>query len=873
MTDNGVESNQKLRRIAEEKLKVVTALPPKVLSLDEANQLLHELQVHQIELEIQNEELRRTQLELNDTKERYYDLYDLAPIGYCTLSEQGQVLEANLTSATLLGVTRNTLVRQPFSHFILPEDKDIYYLHRKALLATGEQQDWDMRMLRGDGSSFWAQLQATLVQEGDAAPVFRVVLNDATTRKLADNATKQNELRLKRLVDILQHPSETIKDFLDYALNQAIQLTGSKIGYIYHYHEDRKEFVLNTWSKEVMAECSIDKPPTCYELDKTGIWGETVRQRRSIVVNDFQTENPLKKGYPEGHVQLLKFMTVPIFNGESIVGVVGLANKEADYDEIDILQVSLLLEAVWKVTDRMRAEISLKESESRYAMTIAAVDDGLWDWDVQSGRAFFSPIYYSILGYDDRAFVASYDSWRPLVHPEDIDRVEQDLQQSIDTGVGFTVDLRMKMKSGEWLWVSTRGKAVEWNSQGKALRMVGTLSNITERKHEESEKLELQAHLNQAQKMEAIGVLAGGIAHDFNNILGVILGYTEMAREDAPPYSKFGQDLDKVLTSAHRAKELVKQILAFSRQSSVDRIPIKIQALVKESLKMLRASIPSTITIKEDIHPQCAVIRADPTQVYQIIMNLCTNAFHSMEKTGGMLTVTVATTAIESPNLLCGQQLSPGEYVELTIRDTGTGIGPDIIEKIFDPYFTTKEVGKATGMGLSITHGIIKGYGGAITVESTIGQGTTFHVYFPVVQEEEDTASTETQEATRGKGSILFVDDEELLAEMGKDMLERLGYTVTSRSRSIEALATFMEDPAQFDLVITDQTMPGLTGIELAKRILQVKHDIPIILCTGFSQLVDEDSAKIIGIKEFALKPLTKSSIALLVSKFLDGEM
>jgi len=395
--------------------------------------------------------------------------------------------------------------------------------------------------------------------------------------------------------------------------------------------------------------------------------------------------------------------------------------------------------------------------------------------------------------------------------------------------------------------------------------------DISERKRSEEEKTKLQAQLNQAQKMEAIGVLAGGIAHDFNNILGVILGYTEMAREDAAPDSPYRQDLDRVLASAHRAKDLVKQILAFSRQSGVDRIPIKIQPMVKESLKMLRASIPTTIAIKESVYPQAGVVLADPTQIHQVVMNLCTNAFHAMETTGGVLSVSVGTAKIDHSTTGDGLDIPPGEYALLTVSDTGAGIRADIIDKIFDPYFTTKEIGKGTGMGLSITHGIVKSYGGAITVESTLGQGTTFRVYLPVVQDEEKRFE-EPQEAPRGKGRILFVDDEEVIAQMSTEILERLGYTVTMRSNSIEALAAFQNDPTRFDLVITDQTMPGMTGTDLARRLLQIRPELPVILCTGFSNLVDEGSAKAMGIKGFALKPLTKSSIGQLIRKVLNGD-
>jgi len=375
MSQNETSSNQanNLRRQAEEKAAKMTE-NLEGLSQVEIRQILHELRVHQIELEMQNEELRGFQTELDSARERYFDLFDLAPVGYCTISKEGLILEANLTASSLLGMVRGALVNQPITRFIFKGDQDTFFLLRKNLFEAysvssgqaGAPRTCELRMVKNNGALFWAQLKITAVQDTDSSPVCRVVMSDITERKQAEMMLQRNESRLKKLLDILQHPSETIQDFLDYALDQAIQLTESKIGYIYHFDECSKKFVLNTWSKEVMAECAIANPSTCYELEKTGIWGEVVRQRRPIIINDFQAVNPLKKGYPEGHVQLLKFMTVPIFKNDNIVSVIGLANKETDYEEPDIFQVSLLMKTVWKVTERKRAEDALRESEERF---------------------------------------------------------------------------------------------------------------------------------------------------------------------------------------------------------------------------------------------------------------------------------------------------------------------------------------------------------------------------------------------------------------------------------------------------------------------------------------------------------------------------
>jgi PAS domain S-box-containing protein len=856
-----------LRQQAEDGLKARPVAKSQPLTRDEANRLICELQVHQIELELQNEELRRVQMELDAARERYFALYDLAPVGYCTINEQGLIMEANLHAAVLLGMTRNTLVQQPITRFILKEDHDIFSRHRQQLLTTGAPRTDEVRMVKGDGTVIRVYLLATSAHDGDGLPVCHLVLSDATDYTLTAQESQRNELRLQRLVDILQHPAETIQEFLDYALDQAVHLTASKIGYIYHYHEDRKEFVLNSWSKGVMAECAVSLQQTCYQLDKTGIWGEAVRQRRALIVNDYQAANPLKRGYPAGHVQLKKFMTIPIAKGDSIVGVVGLANKETDYDAIDILQVSLLMEAVWKVNDRKQVEAALQESNRRLILALNAAKAGIWEWDLKTNGNIWSEEVWALYGLAPHNCTPSYAAWVQTMHPDERDAVEAIIRTVVHAGEELNIEWRVNCPDGPERWLLSRGQPVR-DEQGQVVGYRGIVVDISERKRSEQENAKLQTHLNQAQKMEAIGVLAGGIAHDFNNILSIILGYSEMAKDDAPPDSPLASNLDRVLSAAHRAKDLVKQILAFSRQAAVNRMPIKIQPLIKESLKMLRASIPTTILIKEEISPQCGAILADPTQVYQIIMNLCTNAFHAMEINGGVLSIRLTAATVDSYSPADGRHLTPGMYVELEVSDTGTGIGPDIIAKIFDPYFTTKEIGKGTGMGLSITAGIIKSYGGAITVDSTLGRGTTFHVYLPVVREEAE-MPTDVQPTPKGTGRILFVDDEEILVEMGKGMLERMGYTVTAHKHSLEAWAAFMEAPDKFDLLITDLTMPGLTGLDLARRMLKIRPDLPIILCTGFSHMMNESTAKAVGIREFALKPITMATIGQLIKKVL----
>jgi len=395
---------------------------------------------------------------------------------------------------------------------------------------------------------------------------------------------------------------------------------------------------------------------------------------------------------------------------------------------------------------------------------------------------------------------------------------------------------------------------------------------IMEREKSEMEREKLHAQLQQAQKMEAIGTLAGGIAHDFNNILGAILGYSEMAQDQAPEGSTLSADLDNILLAGNRAKELVTQILAFSRKVKSKQKPLLPQPIIEEAIKLLRSSIPATISITHDFEDGYGMIKADPTQLHQVIMNLCTNAYQAMEERGGTLSIGLERTVLTEDDLQDESSLIPGPYAQLTVTDTGPGIDPVVQRQVFDPYFTTKEVGKGTGMGLAVVHGIVKNHGGMIRLDSKLGVGTSFNLFFPELSEVEKETKETILPIPTGNERILLIDDEASLADMGKQLLERLGYSVTATTNSIDALEMFKAQPDQFDLVVTDQTMPGMTGADLARAIFDIRQDMPIILCTGYSNTISEEKALYMGIRGFVMKPMLKKDIAPLIRRVLDGK-
>ncbi|MFC1742914.1 response regulator [Candidatus Riflebacteria bacterium] len=393
-----------------------------------------------------------------------------------------------------------------------------------------------------------------------------------------------------------------------------------------------------------------------------------------------------------------------------------------------------------------------------------------------------------------------------------------------------------------------------------------------ERQQTELERIKLEGQLYQAQRMEGMGTLAGGIAHDFNNILVAILGYAEMVYEQLEDGSELQAFQGEVITAVDRAKELIKQILAFSRQVESEHQPIQIQLIVKEALKLLRSSIPSTIEIQQDIEPGCGPVLADPTQIHQVILNLCTNAYQAMREKGGILGITLTTVNFTAGDaIVTALKLAPGSYIRLEVSDTGPGMDRAIRERIFEPYFTTREKDKGTGLGLAVVLGIVKSHAGEITVYSQLGKGTTFNVYFPKLEMEIPAAEAMIPEQIPGGNErILVVDDQEEISNILKQILESLGYQVTDFSRSNKALEAFLKDPENFDLIITDMTMPDVTGAELAQRILKERPGLPIILCTGFSELIDREKAIAIGISEFVMKPVIKRDLAKMIRKLLD---
>ena len=611
--------------------------------------------------------------------------------------------------------THDTVDTALFS-LIHPDDRPRVIQHFTDYIsahARGMYED-AFRMQHADGRWIWIWSRGQTLYNPDGTPSDLTIGThiNITKQKEAERAIKDNESRLQSLVRILQHQEGDEQTFLDYALDEAIQLTSSKVGYIYFYNEQKKEFILNTWSKSVMSVCSIRNPEIVYPLEKTGLWGEAVRQRKEILINDFHAENPLKKGYPDGHAPLHRFLTIPIFNGDQIVAVIGVANKETDYTNTDVLQLQLLMDGVWKQIEAI-------------------------------------------------------------------------------------------------------------HGHGERLKLY-------------QEKRELEEQVRQSQKLESVGRLAGGMAHDFNNMLQVILGYTEMGLELIPKEHPFHVDLEEIKKVGLRSAELTRQLLAFARKQAIKPKILDLSATVENTLKLLRRLIGEDIqmTLKPSTP---AIIKMDPTQVDQLLTNLCVNARDAIEHKGEIL-ISVEPVAVDAAYAAKNPDAIPGEYVLLTVSDTGCGMTAAVRQHIFEPFFTTKQTGKGTGLGLATVYGIVRQNKGFINVHSEVGKGTTFSIHIPLEKAplEQDDKPVILPEPLCGNETVLLVEDEENVRKTTTRFLEKIGYRVLSAGTAEEALQCADQTSENIHLLLTDVILPKMSGRELAETLIRKNPSVRVIFMSGY---------------------------------------
>ncbi|MFI5330499.1 MAG: PAS domain S-box protein [Desulfobaccales bacterium] len=840
------------------------------------------------------------------------------------------------------------------------------------------------------GAQIWLNTSKVPLQHPDGE-VFGVlgVYADITEYKRAEAEVKLNEARLSSLLRIFQYQAASIQELLEYALDEAIALTGSKIGYLYFYDEATRQFTLSTWSKEAMQACSIVEPQTIHQLDQTGIWGEAVRQAKPIIVNDFQAPHPLKKGYPPGHPRLDKYLTIPVVSDGKIVAVVGVANKGTDYDDGDVRHLTLMMDAVWQMVERRRIILALQESEEKYRLLInqipAVAFQGYEDWSVD----FFDNKIESLTGFRKEEFDSRQIKWCDLILPEDLDEARRIFIEALKADRSYVREYRVRKQNGSIRWIQCMGKifcdaagqiehisgvfyditarkqaeealreseqkyrgviettntgyvvidpegrlldanpefvrltgnralreilghnVTEWTaaadlervavamshcfqtgqlksleidcvgrdgratpveinataiSTSEGVKLLSLVRDISDRKRVEAEKARLETQLVQAQKMEAIGTLAGGIAHDFNNILTAILGNIGLARLNRKIGEEEMESLVQAEQACFRAQELSGQLLTFAKGG----VPIKkvtsLVKLVKESAKLALAGSQSRCDFAWPEHLWSVEI--DEGQINQVISNLFINADQAMPS-GGIIKITAANIVVKEGSDL---PLSEGNYVKLAITDQGIGIPSKYLDKIFEPYFSTKQ--KGSGLGLATAYSIIKNHSGHIQVESRLGVGTTFYIYLPASLAEPVATIDEQGTPILGQGKVLVLDDDEKIRQILCRMLDRLGYESDSASEGSQAIEKFVkaqESGQPFDAVILDLTVPGgMGGKETIEKLLKIDHQVKAIVSSGYSDDPIMANFKECGFSGVLAKPYKVVDLSKILKKVI----
>jgi PAS domain S-box-containing protein len=790
------------------------------------------------------------------------------------INQGGRVVYVNKRCVEAMGYSRDEFYAPEFDFMslIAPESVELIRSNLKRHLAGEDIEPYEYSLLNKTGEKIEAIITTRLIKFEGAGAILGIITNITDRKRIEEEL--QYRLKFQRLITTVSsrfinlYPAQ-IDDEIDYTLQQIGVFADADRSYVFQFSDDQKSIsCTHEWCSdqieptiERFQNASVDTFPWAL---KRFLSGKMLLIPR---VSDLPPE-AIKEKQEFEQQGIQSILAVPMIFSNKVMGFIGLDSVKEE--KMWAGDTNSLLKIVGQVfanaLENKKTRQALLESEERLRIVFETFPDPVTIIQADDGRCIdVNSAFTRVTGwtYDEVVgkTTADLDIWND---PQEREKLTAAITEH---GKVENLEAQFRLKDGRLITALISAILIILRNKPHILTIT---RDISELKAAQQEREQLKTRLIQAQKMEAIGTLAGGIAHDFNNILGAIIGYAEMALYDTQKGSMEHYNIEQVLKAGHRAKDLVKQILAFSRKSEQDKKIIFLTPIIKEVLKLLRASLPTTIEIKLNIEPNLDAIFADPTQIHQVMMNLCTNSAHAMGDKGGILAVNLHNVNLNIEAAAQYPELNPGLYVKLSISDTGCGMNAATMQRIFDPYFTTKELDKGTGMGLAVVHGIVKGHGGGIHVESAAGKGTRFDILFPAIIRQVMSETEELKALPTGNETILCVDDEQPLIELGKSMLKKLGYRVETRILPLEAIEVFKAAPDKFDLVISDMTMPAMTGVSLAKKLMEIRPEIPVVICTGYSEQIDESRAKELGIKGFLMKPFTIRELSKTVRQVLD---
>ncbi|MFP4547039.1 MAG: ATP-binding protein [Fidelibacterota bacterium] len=850
------------------------------LSRANINKTVHELKVHQIELELQNEELIDLQREMEESRNHYYDLFNNAPVGYIILDKSGKILDVNDTFLKLLDYVQDDMVDKYFVDFLDADSRNIFGSRFKAIFKKPSGKILEVCIQKGNRRVY-------VELKGEKIKYPKEKIDDHLVFSVADVSERRESRRriihLNRILESVRKINRLIAQEKDITtlLNESVTVLSNVRGYtnvwiaLYDKNFERPEsfFYADETQKIRTIKEMLQKEEGTYCINE-------IKQHKGVLQASYDNDKCTNCPICEKGLLYCSYTARLEYKGE-IFGIIsaglefGLPRSEDEkklFTEIvDDLAFAIysfrqeeykqqLMKELKEERDLIGSILNTtpsgitfvnKEGQITYGNEVAKK---ILNVDELNGQLVFNDPKFKITDLDDNPFP---DENLPFTIVKKTHKPVYNLKHAIRRGSGEKVVLS----------VSATPK---FDSRGKFDGMISIIRDITRDYENEKERIRLGKMVNRSQKLETIGTLAGGIAHDFNNILTPILGYADMVL-NAGLDSEFARDnIEEIYKASVRAKDLVAQILSFSRHAEQDRQPIYVNTVVNEALKLLRSTIPTTINIIAEVDKECPKILGDASKIHQVVVNLCTNAYQAMEDEGGTLFVDLKTVEIKKEESLEYLELKPGQHINITIKDTGIGMDNDTLDKIFEPFFTTRDVNKGTGLGLSVVHGIVKSHEGTIIVDSEVGKGTEFNIYFPVIDSNNEKKIEEIGPLEEGHEKILLVDDKETVTKMISKFLGTLGYSVISVNSSIKALELYSSNPKEYDLLITDLTMPEMTGYTLAQKIHDINENFPILMMTGYGAKITREEQQAVGIKKIISKPILIDELSQQIREMFD---